>query len=122
MFNIEKELKNENLYFYLIVYKEEFCGFIEIVDLNNRLIISEIQINDKMKGTRLILHIIKFIYNNLGFLNYYKVYFNINKNNIISNKTFKHLGAEITLEKEKTIQYEIKRIDVEKYLKSLIKN
>lgn len=119
--NLKRELQNKNFYLYIIYNNGEICGFIEAVESNNQLIISEIQFNDIVKGSKLILHTINFILHNSQFDKFDKAYFSINKNNTMSNKTFAHLGAKIVLEKEKSCKYEILKSDVEKYIQSLTK-
>ncbi|MBQ8522571.1 MAG: hypothetical protein IJ458_02765 [Clostridia bacterium] len=119
--NLKKELLNDNFYLYTIYYNGKICGFIEMIESNNQLIIGEIQFSDIVKGSKLILHTINFILNNKQFNKYDKAYFNINKNNIMSNKTFVHLGAKIILEKEKSFKYEILRSNVQQYTNFLTK-
>lgn len=119
--NLKRELQNENFYFYVIYNNGEICGFVEILDSNSQLTVAEIQFDDTIKRTRLILHTINFILKNHHFGKYDRAYFSINKNNLMSNKTFSHLGAKICLEKEKSFKYEILKSDVEKYIKLLDK-
>lgn len=119
--NLKKELLNENFYFYVIYNNGEICGFIEAIEQCNQLIISEIQFNSLVKASKLILYVINFILKEPSFSKYNKAYFNINKNNAISNKTFKHLGATIVAEKEQSFKYEITRNKVDNYVKSLLK-
>ena len=119
--NLKQELLCDNFYLYLIYNNGEVCGFVEALEKDNQLIISEIQFDDNVKGSKLILHTINFILNNKLFYKFDKAYFSINKNNAISHKTFTHLGAKIILEKEKSFKYEILKSEVEKYIKYLTK-
>lgn len=117
--NIKKELNNDNFYFYVIFFDGEICGLVELLNSDNKFIISEIQFNSNVRGSKLIVRVIDFLLNNPSFKDYNKAFFNINKNNLISNKTFTHLGAKIVEEKEKSFKYEIERKTVETYIQNL---
>lgn len=120
--NLKQNLRNDNFYMYLIYFNGEICGFIELVESENDLVVSEIQFNPLVKGSKLILHVINFVLNNPKFTKYTSAKFSINKNNTISNRTFTHLGGEICDEKGNSYTYKIERIKVQKYLDNLTKN
>lgn len=117
--NINKMLLNNNFYLYVIKFNNEVCGFIELIDSNSILIVSEIQLSDKVKGSYLILHILKFLVNNENFKQYNKIRFSINNNNLLSLKTFKHLGAKLCEQRQNNSTYEIERQQIENYLNNL---
>lgn len=117
--NIDSKLRDDKFFFYIIFYNGEICGFIEAVDSDNELIVAEIQLDAKVKGSRMILRVIEFMLNNKKFANYDNIKFSINKKNNMSNKTFGHLGAKIYSENEKSFRYELTRNQVERYVKKI---
>ena len=119
--NLKNSLQKEKFYLYLVYKEEKIVGFVEIIEENNKLTLSEIQIDNYNKKTRILLDIINFLLTRKDFLTFEEMYFNINKKNILSNKTFSHLGGKIIEEREKSYLYKIKRKDVEKYLKTITK-
>ena len=72
--------------------------------------------SDNVKGSYLIFYILKFLINNETFKKYNKVNFNINNNNLMSIKTFKHLGAQLCEKRQNNSTYEIERKQIENYL------
>ena len=119
--NLKNSLQKEKFYLYLVYKEEKIVGFVEIIEENNKLTLSEIQIDNYNKKTRILLDIINFLLTRKDFLTFEEMYFNINKKNNLSNKTFSHLGGKIIEEREKSYLYKIKRKDVEKYLKTITK-
>lgn len=49
------------IFIYLIYFNGEICGFIELIEKGDNLIISEIQFSSLAKGSKLILHTIDYI-------------------------------------------------------------
>ncbi len=117
--NIKQNLYKEDFYFYLVYINGKVEGFIEIVNSNGIFIVSEVQLSNQSKGTRAILEIIKFLYNNKEFENVEEFQFSILKHNNMSNKTFAHLGGEIISESERKFRYKISRNNVKQYLNNL---
>lgn len=117
--NLKNNLEKENFYFYLVYLDGEIVGFIELTNADNSFIVSEIQLDDKVKHTKIILEIIKYLLNSPELAHQNEVYFSILKNNSISNKTFSHLGGEIIFENEKKYKYIIKRELVESFISRL---
>lgn len=117
--NIENYLENPNFYFYLIYLDGEIVGFIEIVNENNCFIISEIQLNDKVKHTKIILEIIKYLLKCPEFADVNEMNFSILKHNTLSNKTFSHLGGKIVSENDKKYKYTIHRSCIDNYVSKL---
>ncbi len=119
--NLKEHFKKDDFYFYVIYNSGDICGFIEIVEYENKLIVSEVQLDNTVKGSRLIVEVIDFILTNPSFSKYNNCYFSINKNNTMSKNTFTHLGAKFYREKGNKVKYGISRIEVEKYLEKLAK-
>lgn len=119
LFNINKLLLNNNFYLYTINYNNEICGFIELIENNSILTVSEIQLSNMVKGSYLIFYILKFLLELDIFKKYNKVKFNINNNNLMSIKTFKHLGAQLCEKRQNNSTYEIERKQIENYLNNL---
>ena len=117
--SIKNNIVSSNFYFYLVYLNGEIVGFVELAKLNEIFIVSEVQLADKVKRTKIILNIIKFLFECPELANENEVYFSILKNNNMSNKTFSHLGGEIISENEKKYKYSIKRDLVHKYITKL---
>ena len=116
--NIRTIIKNNNNDFVIIYNNKKICGFI-IIEKNNQIFVNEIQFDNQVKKTRLILQVIVYLYNQFSSIKCDEVFFNINNKNVISKKTFLHLGGEILMSNDKSSKYVIKKQDVEKYLHSL---
>ena len=114
--NIKNNLANSNFYFYLVYLNSEIVGFVEVLNQENSFIISEVQLADKVKRTKIILEIIKYLLNCSELSNVNEVYFSILKNNDMSNKTFSHLGGKIVSENERKFKYVIKRDFVNSFI------
>lgn len=114
--NIKDNLEKSNFYFYLVYLDGEIVGFMEIVNEKEDFIISEIQLSNKAKRSKIILSIIKYLLDSNELANINKVYFSVLKNNIMSNKTFSHLGGKIIYETDKKFKYVIEKEDVLKYI------
>ena len=117
--NLLNNLQNQNFYCYIIYDNEQIIGFIEAVKANNKLILSELEFDSNHKKTRLILNVICFLATTKDFAEFDELYFNINKKNINSNKTFSHLGCEIVEERKNCFLYKLKRTNVDDYLKKI---
>lgn len=115
--NFLNNLQNQNFYCYIIYDNEQIIGFIEAVKANNKLTLSEIEFDSNHKKTRLILNVIYFLAITKDFAEFDELYFNINKKNINSTKTFSHLGCEIVEERRNCFLYKLKRANVDDYLK-----
>lgn len=114
--NIKSSLANSNFYFYLVYLNSEIVAFFEVFNEKDTYIISEVQLADKVKRTKIILEIIKYLLNCNELSNVDEVYFSILKNNDISNKTFSHLGGKIVSENERKFKYVIKRDFVNSFI------
>lgn len=112
-------MKNPNFYFYLVYLNRKIVGFVEVVDEKGSFIISEVQLADKVKHTRIILEIIKYLLDSPKLSNVKEVYFSISKNNDMSNKTFSHLRGKIISENDRTFKYVIKRNLVNTYMSKI---
>ncbi len=119
--NINKSLKSEDEYYFVIYKDGDLCGYVEVCKINNQLHIPELELANKYKQTRLIYEIIKFLFNYNDFKKYEECYFSINKKNPISFKTFEHLGGVKIRESETKQFYKLLRKDVDDYLKNLSK-
>ena len=117
--NLNKNLLNPDFYFYLVYKDGKIVSFVELVKNKDKLTLSEIQINQNNKKTRLLLYIIHSLIANKELLGFDEVFFNINKNNDMSRKTFTHLGGEIVEEHERSCLYKISRKKIENYLSLL---
>lgn len=117
--SFKNSLQESNEWCYIIYKDGNICGYIEINDVNNKFYISEIEIDERYQKSKLILELIKFLIKNKDFLQYDNFYYSVNKKNVISFKTFEHLGGIKIRETETKYFYEISRNDVTKYLKSL---
>lgn len=114
--NLKQNLQNANHSFYIIFYKREIVGFFSTINKENSLYVPEVQLADKVKGSKLILEIIKSIYFSNYLKNIQEINFSILKNNNMSNKTFSHLGGKITAETERKFIYSLSPEDVKNYL------
>lgn len=114
--NITDYLNDPTFYFYLVYLNGEIVGFVEIVNKENTCIISEVQLNNKAKHTRIILDIITHLFNCEEFSKVYEMSFYILKQNSMSNKTFSHLGGKIVSENDRKYEYIISRDSVNSYL------
>ena len=114
--NIKNNLANSNFYFYLVYLNSEIVGFVEVLNQENSFIISEVQLADKVKRTKIILEIIKYLLNCAELSNVDEVFFSILKINVMSNKTFSHLGGKIVSETERKFKYVIKRGSVNSFI------
>ncbi len=123
--SLTKNLKNNDFYFYLLMNKNEVVGFLELIEREGKLTLSEIQLNDKAKRTFILINALRFVLESADFNEFDEVYFSIKKENTASNQTFKHLGGKVVDDLGKNLLYRITRTDVEKYfqkLKNMIKN
>lgn len=117
--NVKKLLESDDFYFYLVYLNGEIVGFSTVVKENNSFILSEVQLADKVKQTRIILEIIEYLLKAPELKDENKIYFSILKNNDMSNKTFSHLGGQIVSENERKYKYVIQRKSVENYINKL---
>lgn len=115
--NIVNRLKDENCFFYLVYQNGKICGFVEIVISNDKLIVSEIQLNDKVKNTRVLLKILKTLLQDNNFKSFNDVYFYINNKNLKSIKTFTHLGGILKEQKGNSSLYCLNRNNMVNYFK-----
>ena len=114
--NILNNLYNKDFYLYLVRSNREILGFVEIIKTGNSYVVSEVQLSEKAKATKIILKTIKFLLYCEELSGVDEVCFSVLKNNTASNKTFSHLGGEITSQSENKYRYVINRKNVEKYL------
>lgn len=116
--NFLSNLKKDNFLTVLIIDGLSICGFFTL-SLEERLYLCEIQFSESVKNTRLILKTLLYIFNMKDVLNYQQIYFNIKKTNIISNKTFSHLGGKIVSSSTGSSLYVLERDAVKAYLARL---
>ncbi len=114
--NLKQNLQNPNHNFYIIFYNQEIVGFFSTINKEKRLYIPEVQLADKVKGTKLILEVVKFIYLSNYLKDIQEINFSILKNNNMSYKTFSHLGGKIIAENERKFNYSLLPEDVKNYL------
>ncbi|MBQ8431144.1 MAG: hypothetical protein IJX26_04340 [Clostridia bacterium] len=114
--NVNEKLKSENFYFYVVYYKNEIVGFVELLTEENYIYLREIELCDKIKRTKILLFILNFLVSQQEFFEYDDINFSVNKNNEMSNKTFSHLGGKIIKTTDKQNLYQIKKERVESYL------
>lgn len=114
--NLTRNLQNADYGFFLIFLKHEIVGFFSTINKQGSLYVPEVELAEKVKGTKVILEIIKFMYysNNLKDIN--EINFSILKNNNMSNKTFSHLGGKIISQTERKFIYSLSPQDVKTYL------
>jgi len=114
--NLIKNLDNNNYYLYLIDSDNETLGFFSLIEVDNDLTLCELQLSNKLKRTKAIINIIKFIFECENFTNKKEIFFSINKKNKMSSNTFKHLGAVLMYENENKCKYKLYREAVKTYL------
>lgn len=119
--NLTNLIKNDNVYFYIIYSNNNPCGFVELIEKDGKLTLCELQLNNKVKKTRLILTIIEFLFQDESISQKDEMYFHILKNNYASNSTFCHLGAKKISENERSNNYILSRQDVANYFENLKK-
>ncbi len=119
----EKNLENNllrNDFFLFVIYKDGIIvGFIELGVYDEKLFLSELQLCEQVKNSRILLKTIQTLMKNDNFEHFNEIYFNINKNNFKSIKTFEHLGGECIKQNEKSVCYKIKRGIIDNYLKKV---
>lgn len=119
----EKNLENNllrNDFFLFVIYKDGIIvGFIELGVYDEKLFLSELQLCEQVKNSRILLKTIQTLMKNDNFEHFNEIYFNINKNNFKSIKTFEHLGGECIKRNEKSVCYKIKRGIIDNYLKKV---
>ena len=113
---IEDNLNGKDFYFYLVYLNEEIVGFIELIKNNGIFIVCEVQLSNEVKRSKTILKVIKFLFECEELKNENEIQFSILKNNIMSNKTFTHLGGKIILETENKYRYSLLKNKVINYL------
>lgn len=116
--NFLSNLKKDNFLTVLIFDGLSICGFFTL-SLEERLYLCEIQFSENVKNTRLILKTLLYVFNMKEVSNYQQIYFNIKKSNIISNKTFSHLGGQIVSSSTGSSLYVLERDAVKAYLARL---
>ena len=119
--SLNNNLSNKDFYFYLLYNDGKIAGFMEMIKSNGKLTLSEIQLNDSLKRTRILPFLINYILNEKAFSEFDELYFSIKKVNNASNATFSHLGGEIVEDRGKNWLYRISREKVSKYMKKMSK-
>ena len=117
--NLQKNLTDEKFYFYVVYQNGEIVGFVELGVFDDKLFLSELQLCDNVKNTRVLLNILNKLVEFDEFTCFDKIYFKINKNNIKSQKTFEHLGAMKNAENSTSYCYVLEKNNVMKYLKKI---
>lgn len=116
--NFLSNLKKDNFLTVLIFDGPSICGYFTL-SLEERLYLCEIQFNERVKKTRLILKTLLYVFNMKEISNYQQIYFNIKKSNTTSNKTFSHLGGQIVSSSTGSSLYVLERNVVKAYLARL---
>ena len=116
--NVYVNSQNENYDFIIICNDGVICGFI-IIEKGERIFVNEVQLSKQVKNTRLILEIIKNIYNDIDYGKFNEIYFNINNKNEMSKKTFTHLGGKCIFKSDNSSQYKLTRDKVKNYIQKL---
>lgn len=117
--NLQRNLTDEKFYFYVIYQNGEIVGFVEVGVFEDKLFLSELQLCDNAKNTRVLPNILNRLVELDELANFDKIYFKINKNNIKSQKTFEHLGAVKNAENSNSYSYVLGKNNVKKYLKKI---
>lgn len=117
--NLQRNLTDEKFYFYVIYQNGEIVGFVEVGVFEDKLFLSELQLCDNAKNTRVLPNILNRLVELDELANFDKIYFKINKNNIKSQKTFEHLGAVKNAENSSSYSYVLGKNNVKKYLKKI---
>ncbi len=119
--NMIEQIEEGKTKCYTLHYAEKIVAFAMIYINDEDFYISEIQISEDFKKTKALI----FILNELSKIEEYQKFktakFNIRKNNDMSNKTFIHLGAKRTAEREKAFSYQIDIQSVKTYLQKFSK-
>ena len=110
-----QDIRNNTFYLFVIYFNGKICGFVEIFETADGLFLSEFEIASWCQGTRVILFAINKLLNYSEFKNFNTIKFKINKTNKLSEKTFKHLGAERCGETEKSNIFLLTRGEVDKF-------
>lgn len=103
------QLGQKNHYFYIAYLDGKICGFVELSEIDKKLFVSEFELADWCKGTKVIFYIIKALVTCSDLSQFDKIYFKINKTNLLSTKTFSHLGATKYTENEKSTGFVLNR-------------
>ena len=119
--NINQLLLNEDCYFYILYNNENIVGFVELLRKDNVMHLSEIELCDQVKGTKILFKILSYLVDSKDFEDDELIQFSINKNNDMSNKTFRHLGGKLIDEKPNHYIYTITKSQVINYLNNLTK-
>ena len=116
--NFVSNVDKDNFITVLIYRHGSVCGFFTLL-MEEKLYLCEIQFDESVKNTRLILETLLFLFNLDKISNYEKIYFNIKRSNFISNKTFSHLGGQVVSTATGSLQYVLDRSTVQSYLNRL---
>lgn len=117
--SIKDYLNGKDFYFYLVYLNKKIVGFIELLKSNGIFVVCEIQLANEVKRSKIILKIIKFLFECEELKHVNEVQFSILKNNVMSNKTFSHLGGKIILETENKFRYSLLKSKALDYLSKL---
>lgn len=120
--SLEKHLENHFYYFYIVSVKDITCGFVSLIDNNGKLTLCELQLNEKAKGTRVLINILYYLFNCKELQSFNNIEFSILKQNDMSNKTFSHLGGKLTHQTANKNYYTITRQNINDYFNKLNRN
>lgn len=115
-----EDLASDNVHLFVVYLDDKIGGFVEIFETTDGLFLSEFEIASWCQGTKLILFVIKGLLNCYELKNSDTIKFKINKTNLLSEKTFKHLGAEKCGETEKSNVFVLKREKADKFCNKFI--
>lgn len=108
---------SDKRFFIKLFNNNEALGYAELQIRNDEtLYFCDIVIKDNVRGSRLVLYFLKFVFQCKEFEKYKEIYLHINHKNSTSLNTWSHLGLEIVKEGKNSNQYKIKRKNIENYL------
>lgn len=110
--NMKNNLENKDFLCFVGYLDGKICCFVTFLINNNKLWVSEFELNSKVQNTKIIYKVIKHLCDTIDDLNFENLYFKINKTNYKSSSTFSHIGATIQKENEKSFTYELKKEDI----------
>lgn len=113
--NLQQNLLDEKFWLFLFYFDGKIVGFVEMGAYDEKLFLSELQLCDCVKNTRILPFALNKLLEFEGFAQYDEIFFNINKNNKKSRKTFEHLGGVVVENKQNSCLYVIKREKIHNY-------
>ena len=115
---VEKRRKlsdNEN-YFSFRIKNGETVGYVSFLIFEGKLWLYDILLFEKVRGTRVLIDLIKTLAKLPDFDKFDRIYFAVDKRNPKSFKTWNHLGAKMKSSEGSKAEYYLTKEDVKKYL------